>query len=323
MNRLSVERRAMILRCLTEGNSIRATTRLTEASKTTILKLIAEFGEFATWYQDKMLVDLPCTDIQIDEIWSFCGCKEKNREKAITKQHGDVWTWTSLCRDTKLTPSWLVADRSYSAAQDIVNDLAGRLTNRVQISTDGNRAYLYAVSGAFNGQVDFGRLIKVYGQDASGNEIVIRCEKEAVVGNPDMERVCTSHVERQNLTMRMCMRRFTRLTNAFSKKIENHAAMTAIHFLNYNFTRKHQTIKTAPAVAAGVIDKPVKLEELVAQFDSYRNERFPVQRPKTYKKRSTVPASFAPQEPKTPWYLNPLNPESQAKFDEIREENSN
>ncbi len=150
MNRLTVERRAMILKCLTEGNSVRATSRLTSASKTTILKLVSEFGEFATWFQDKELVNLPCSDIQIDEIWSFCGCKEKNKEKAVNPQAaGDVWTWTTLCRDTKLTPSWLVADRGLISAKQIVNDLASRLTNRAQISTDGHRAYIHAIKGAF------------------------------------------------------------------------------------------------------------------------------------------------------------------------------
>ena len=304
MNRLSVEKRAMILKCLTEGNSIRATVRLTGASKTTIMKLIVEFGEFAAWFQNDQLVNLPCKDVQIDEIWSFCGCKEKNVEKAKTPQVGDVWTWTAVCRDTKLTPSWLVADRSYRAARELCEDLAFRLANRAQISTDGHRAYVHAVQGAFDGEVDYGRLIKVYGQDSQGREIVLRCDKEVVCGSPAKENICTSHVERQNLTMRMNMRRFTRLTNAFSKKLENHTAMIGIHFLNYNFVRKHQTIKTAPAVEAGVTDSPLKIEELVERFDGYRSENHPIQRPSTYRK-STVPKTFEPKAPRTPWYLDP------------------
>lgn len=306
MNRLDTAKRALILRCLTEGNSVRATTRLTGASKTTVLKLVAEFGEFAEWYQDKELVDLPCTDVQIDEIWSFCGCKEKNRSSAKNPQVGDVWTWTTLCRDTKLTPSWLVGDRSHYAAHEVVGDLASRLRERVQISTDGNQAYISAVRGAFGEDgVDFGRLIKVYGQDEQGREIVIRADKETVVGAPEHGRICTSHVERQNLTMRMNMRRFTRLTNAFSKKLENHAFMVGIHFLNYNFVRKHQTIKTAPAVKAGLIEKPLTLEFLCEEFRANREEKYPVNRPKRYKKRRETPKTYEPAVPLTPWYLDP------------------
>lgn len=304
MNALDAAKRSIVLRCLTEGNSVRATTRLAGVSKTTVLKLIVEFGEFAEWFQGKRLVNLPCKDIQIDEIWSFCGCKEKNREKAITPQHGDVWTWTTLCRDTKLTPTWLVADRGHQAAVQLVGDLAGRLANRVQISTDGHRAYVYAIKGAFGEDVDYGRLIKVYGQDEKGNEVVIRADKVPTIGAPDEDRICTSHVERQNLTMRMNMRRFTRLTNAFSKKVENHAAMVAIHFLNYNMIRKHQTIKTAPAVAAGVLEKPMTMLETSEIFEEWRTVRFPVDRPKNYRPR-TNRQTYEPAVPLTPWYLDP------------------
>lgn len=305
MNKLDTGKRTLILRCLTEGNSVRATTRLSAASKTTILKFIVEFGEFSAWYQDKTLVNLPCKDLQLDEIWSFCGCKQKNREKSLNPQFGDVWTWTALCRDTKLTPSWLVADRGHISATIIVDDLASRLANRVQISTDGHRAYIHAIKGAFGEDVDYGRLIKVYGTDDKGNEIVIRADKEAEIGNPDFENICTSHVERQNLTMRMNMRRFTRLTNGFSKKVENHAAMVAIHFLNYNLVRKHLTIKTAPAVAAGVIEKPMKLEETIELFDQYRGDLYPVDRPLRYKKRRETPKTYEPVAPLTPWYHDP------------------
>lgn len=303
MNRLDVEKRALILKCLTEGNSMRATSRLTGASKTTITKLVCEFGEFASWFQDKIFVDLPCTDIQLDEIWSFCGCKQKNKATAKNPQHGDVWTWTSLCRDTKLTPSWLVADRGVSAACEIVGDLAGRLKNKVQISTDGHRAYVSAVLGAFD-DVDYGRLIKVYGQDKKGNEIVLRCDKQVVKGTPNVDNICTSHVERSNLTMRMNMRRFTRLTNAFSKKVENHSAMINIHFLNYNLVRKHETIKTAPAVEAEVISSPLTMQELVGEFDIYRETKYPILRPLRYKKRREKLLPIEPRTPKTPWYLD-------------------
>lgn len=305
MNALDAAQRCIALNCLTEGNSVRATSRLTGISKTTLLKLIVEFGEFSEWFQSKRLVNLPCKDLQIDEIWSFCGCKEKNREKALTNQQGDVWTWTTLCRDTKLTPSWLVADRGHLAAVQLVQDLAGRLANRVQISTDGHRAYIYAIKGAFGEDVDYGRLIKVYGQDEQGREIVLRADKETVVGAPLEERICTSHVERQNLTMRMNMRRFTRLTNGFSKKVENHAAMVAIHFLNYNMIRKHQTIKTAPAVAAGVLERPMTMMEAVETFEEFRAARYPVDRPKNYRPRRQTPKTFEPAGPLTPWYLDP------------------
>lgn len=325
MNRLDTAKRTMIIRALTEGNSVRSVVRMTGASKTTILKLIPEFGEFAAWYQDKVLVDLPCTDLQLDEIWSFCGCKEKNKGGAKQPQVGDVWTWTALCRDTKLVPSWLVADRGTRSACQLVQDLAGRLSNRVQISTDGHRAYIQAVRSAFGHDVDYGRLIKVYGKDDQGREIVIRADKEAEIGYPVEDRICTSHVERQNLTMRMQMRRFTRLTNAFSKKLENHAAMISIHFLNYNLVRKHQTIKTAPAVAAGVIGQPVKMEELIEEFDAFRDENYPIERPLRYKKRRDTPLTWTPQAPLTPWYLDPESggPNPEIKKPGIRYEDRN
>ena len=294
----------MILRCLTEGNSIRSTVRMTGSSKNTITKLVVEFGEFAAWYQDKMLRNLPCKDLQLDEIWAFVGCKEKNRATSSAPNGGDIWTWTALCRDTKLVPSWLVADRGHRAAREIVDDLASRLSNRIQISTDGHRGYIHAISGAFGEDIDYGRLIKVYGNDENGREVVIRADKVPTIGEPDVDKICTSHVERQNLTMRMQMRRFTRLTNAFSKKVENHAAMVSIHFLNYNFIRKHLTIKTAPAVAAGVIAEPMKLEELIALFDEYRAFHHPANRPLRYKPRS-IRTTYEPQTPLTPWYLDP------------------
>ncbi len=161
MNRTGTEKRAMIIRCLTEGNSIRSTVRMTGAAKNTVTKLVVEFGEFAAWYQDKTLRNLKCTDLQLDEIWAFCGCKEKNKGTSTHPQGGDIWTWTALCRDTKLVPSWLVADRGHRSACDMVDDLASRLANRVQISTDGHRAYIYAIKGAFGEEIDYGRLVKV------------------------------------------------------------------------------------------------------------------------------------------------------------------
>lgn len=304
MNRTATGKRALILRCLTEGNSIRATARLTGSSKNTIFKLVVEFGEFAAWFQDEKLRNLQCTDLQLDEIWAFCGCKEKNKGTCANPQGGDIWTWTALCRDTKLVPSWLVGDRRMNSAREIVNDLESRLANHAQISTNGHRAYIHAIKGAFGEEVDCGRLIKVYGTDAKGFDMVIRADKEPTIGSPDEARVCTSHVERQNLTMRKNMRRFTRLTNAFSKKAENHAAMVSIHFLNYNFVRRHQTIKTAPAVAAGVIPHPMALGDLIELFDEYRARFYPAERPLRYKARSNR-TTYEPQAPLIPWYLDP------------------
>ena len=306
----------MIIRCLTEGNSVRATCRLTGAAKGTVLKLVVEFGEFAERFQDETLIELPCKRIELDEIWAFCGCKEKAKAKAKLPQQGDVWTWTSICSDTKLCPSWLVGDRGYNSAVTLVEDLESRLANRVQISTDGLKAYVHAIKGVFGEEVDHGRLIKVYGQDTQGRDIVLRCAKIMATGSMPEDEINTSFVERQNLTMRMNMRRFTRLTNGFSKKVENHAAMIAIHFLNYNFTRKHQTLKTSPAVAAGVVNEMMKMEEMVERFDHYRSENFPVNRPLRYNKqrKKTV---YEPQTPKTPWHLDPTSPESQARYEEI------
>ena len=259
MNRLSVERRVSILKCLTEGNSVRATSRMVPASKNTVLKLLSEFGEFASCFQDERLVNLTCKDVQVDEIWSFCGCKEKNKKKSRRNLAGSVWTWVAICRETKLVPSWLVADRNNRAAVEMMVDLSLRLVDgRIQISTDGFKSYLLAVERAFPKEVDFGRLVKIYGQGKSCDK-VIGIEKQVVRGDPKISRICTSHVERQNLNMRMCMRRYTRKTNAFSKDLNNHIAMVAIHYLNYNFVRKHRAINEVPAVAAGVCEKPFRL----------------------------------------------------------------
>ena len=191
------------------------------------------------------------------------------------------------------------------AARIIVRDLASRLANRVQLSTDGYRAYITAIKGTFGDDVDYGRLIKIYGQDDQGREIVTKIVKETIIGTVEDDSICTSHVERQNLTMRMNMRRFTRLTNGFSKKVENHAAMVSIHFLNYNLIRKHQTIKTAPAVAAGVLDKPMKMEEACEIFQEYREANYPVDRPQRYRKTPPKQEIYATQTPLTPWYLDP------------------
>ena len=278
MNRLSTERRVRILAALCEGASVNATARQTGVSKVTILKLLAEVGQACLDFQREKLVNLPCKKLQADEVWSFVSCKERNvpaEEKGMGR--GDAWTWTAICADTKLVPCWHVGARDAEAAHLFMEDLASRLANRVQLTTDGLRAYLVAVEGAFgwNG-VDYAMLVKLYGEAPEGPQRryspakLISAEKTWVMGNPDEDHVSTSYAERQNLTMRMNMRRLTRLTNGFSKKIENHVHAIALYFMHYNFCRKHETltknaggIHTTPAMAAGVSDHVWKLEEIV------------------------------------------------------------
>lgn len=225
---------------MVEGNSIRATVRMTGVAKNTIVKLLADVGKACAEYQDKALRNLSCKRVQCDEIWSFCGMKEKNvpEEKKGQLGYGDVYTWTAIDADTKLVPSWYVGKRNYESGKIFIQDLADRLTNRVQLTTDGHKPYLQAVEDAFGSEIDYAQLIKLYGNEGErGNDAKYspaQCTgeiKERVQGNPDMKHVSTSYVERQNLTMRMSMRRFTRLTNAFSKKIENLEHAVALHFM--------------------------------------------------------------------------------------------
>jgi len=287
MNRLSTEKRAQVIGSLVEGNSIRATVRMTGAAKNTVTKLLVDLGAACAEYQDRVMVDLPCRTLQCDEIWSFCYAKDKNvpEEHRDTFGYGDVWTWTAICADTKLVPSWLVGERNVEDAWFFMNDLARRLTNRVQLTTDGHKPYLTAVAGAFGGDIDYAMLIKEYGvQDAKTHQerkyspnVCTGMETKVISGEPDPSLINTSYIERQNLTMRMGMRRFTRLTNAFSKKVENLAHAVSLHYMHYNFARVHQSLtivhedgtrtKRTPAMAAGVADHVWTLREIAALLD--------------------------------------------------------
>lgn len=269
MNRLTNDKRAQIISALVEGNSLRSTVRMTGAAMNTILKLLADVGQACSEYQNKALRNLPCRRIQCDEIWQFCYAKSKNvpLDKQGQFGYGDVWTWVALCADTKLVPSWIIGNRDASTAHALMQDLESRLSNRVQLTTDGHRAYLEAVEGAFGGNVDYSMLIKLYGNDRE-NEAryspaeCIGTRTVPIIGRPDPKHVSTSFVERQNLTMRMGMRRFTRLTNGFSKKVENLEHSIALHYMHYNFARIHKTLRVTPAMEAQVCDHVWTVEEI-------------------------------------------------------------
>ena len=275
MNRLSTEKRVRVVASLIEGNSIRATVRMTGVAKNTVTKLLVDLGAACDAYMHEVMRDLPCERLQVDEIWAFVYSKQKNVPEERIGEYGigDVWTYVAIDPDTKLVPAWLVGERNADDATVFLGDLKERLRNRVQLTTDGNRAYLSAVPTAFRGEIDWAVLQKIYGSDpdAARRYSPAKCTgivKDRMLGNPDPAHVNTSYVERQNLTMRMGMRRFTRLTNAFSKKVENLNAAVALHFMHYNFVRRHQTLKTTPAVAAGVADHEWTLEEIVGLLDA-------------------------------------------------------
>ena len=295
MNKLSAEDRARILHLLCEGMSIRAVTRTTGASKNTVSKLLIDAGKALAAYQDAAFVNLPCKRLQVDEIWSFTYAKQKNvaEAKDAPQGAGDTWTWTAICADTKLVPSWLVGGRDGEYAMAFIDDLSRRLSHRVQLTSDGHKAYLGAVEGAFGGAVDYAQIVKLYGPTvtAPGRYSPAECtgtRKTRVEGDPDERHVSTSYVERQNLTMRMHMRRFTRLTNGFSKKVENHAHAVALHFAYYNFVRIHKTLRVTPAMAAGVTDRLWEMSDLVAVLDAA--EAAPAKRG-PYKKASEAGAA--------------------------------
>ncbi|HSH60981.1 MAG TPA: IS1 family transposase [Acidimicrobiales bacterium] len=286
MNRLSTERRAQVVACLVEGMSIRATVRVTGVAKNTIVNLLADLGAACAEYQDAVLTNLPCRRIECDEIWSFCYAKQKNvpEEHRGTFGYGDVWTWTAIDADTKLVPSWLVGERTVHDAWVFLSDLKSRLRYRVQLTSDGHRPYLTVVEPLFGSDgIDFAMLHKLYGHDTEGERtyspaVCTGTDKRIICGIPDERLISTSYVERQNLTMRMGMRRFTRLTNAFSKKVENLAHAVSLHYMHYNFCRVHQSLtetddngrrrKRTPAMAAGVADHAWSVYELVGLLES-------------------------------------------------------
>ena len=277
MNRLGLADRARILGCLTEGMSLRATTRVCEVSINTVSKLLVDVGTACDLYQNEMLRNLPSRRVQVDEIWTFCGMKEKNvpNEHKGDLGYGDVYTWVAIDADTKLVPCWLVGKRDKDAAQAFIKDLAERVSDRIQLTSDGFHAYVEAVQVAFpKDSVDYAMLVKQYSGSASqfpdarySPGECVGALKTQVRGAPDAAHISTSYVERQNLTMRMQMRRATRLTNAFSRKIENHMCAVALHYMFYNFARIHKTLRVTPAMQAGISEHLWTLEEIARLAD--------------------------------------------------------
>lgn len=276
MSKLTLNERVQILSMLVEGSSMRSISRVVGVSINTVSKLLAEAGEACIDFHDESVRGLNCKRIECDEIWSFVYAKEKNVEKAKKAPTfaGDVWTWTSICADTKLICNWFVGGRDADYAKLFMDDLADRLNNRVQLTTDGHKAYLNAIENAFGNEIDYAQLVKLYGaapESAKGRYSPAKCtgiKKTAKIGDPDEKLVSTSYAERQNLTMRMSMRRFTRLTNAFSKKYESHCHSLALYFAYYNFVRVHTSLKMTPAMAAGLADKRYDMEWIVGLVEA-------------------------------------------------------
>lgn len=285
MNKLDRATRKQILGMMVEGVSIRAICRLTGVSKNTVAKLLADAGKAALEYQNAKLRNLTCKKVQCDEIWSFVYAKQKNVPEKMQgrKDVGSVWTWTAIDADTKLIATWAVGPRDGDMAYAFMCDLADRLQGRIQLTTDGHGAYLNAVRDAFGRDIDYAMLVKIYGEngDKDGRYSPPSClgaRPEEIIGHPKQADISTSYVERQNLSMRMGMRRFTRLTNAFSKKLENHVHAISLYFLHYNFVRVHQTLRCTPAMAAGIVDRLWDMNDLVAIVDGY-DAKQPRQKP--------------------------------------------
>jgi len=275
MNKLPTAKRVQILSMLCEGSSMRSVSRVVDVSINTVSKLLAEAGEACAAIHDELVHDVPAKHVQCDEIWAFCYAKARNvtDAKAAPEEAGDIWTWTALDAENKLIVSYLVGGRDAGYAHEFMQDVAGRLANRVQLTTDGHKAYLSAVEGAFGADVDYAMLVKLYGEapHPPGRYSPAECigaRKDRIEGRPDPKHVSTSYAERQNLSMRMGMRRFTRLTNGFSKKAEAHYHMVALYTVHYNFVRVHKTLRMSPALAAGVAKTLWSMEDLVAAIDA-------------------------------------------------------
>ena len=274
MNQLRKEQRARVISCLIEGCSIRSTVRMTGTAKKKVLRPMVQIGQACENYHDKVMRNLPCKLIECDEIWSFVYAMEKNVPKDLKGVGvGDVWTWVAIDPVSKIIPSWHVGSRNANDAYWFIHDLKGRLKNRVHLTTDGHKPYLEAVEDAFGADIDYAMLIKLYGNEIPSGEVryspavCIGARKKRITGNPEEDLISTSRVERQNLTMRMGMRRFTKLTNAFSKKLRNHSAAIALHFMHYNFCRIPQSLRVTPAMEAGISDHVWSLEEIAALLD--------------------------------------------------------
>ena len=291
MNKLPLSKRVMILSMLVEGSSMRSISRTLGVSINTVTKLLVDAGEACAAYHDATVRGVKANRIQCDEIWSFCYAKDKNvsRAKSAPGGAGDVWTWTALDSDSKMILSYEIGDRSSGTAIEFMDDLRARLANRVQLTTDGHGVYLEAVEHAFGADVDFAQLVKLYGDalEPEKRYSPARCigtRRRRIQGRPDPEAISTSHVERHNLTMRMGMRRFTRLTNAFSKKLENHLHMLSLYFVYYNFVRIHKTLRMTPAMSAGLTDTLRDMKWIVGLIDARESKP---NRPKTYSQRNS------------------------------------
>ena len=275
MNRLDADKRERVISALIEGCSIRSTVRMTGVAKKTVMRLLVEAGAVAADYQYRVFRNLPCRRIQVDELWAFVGAKQKNLtpENEARGAVGDIWLWTAVDADTKLVPSWLLGDRNAQTAHVFMLDLASRLSNRVQLTSDSHGAYLRAVESAFGHQIDYAQLQKVYGESIEPEKryspaTCIGCRRQELIGDPDPKHISTSFVERHNLSVRMMNRRYTRLTNAFSKKIENHAAAVALGYFAYNFIKIHRTLRMTPAMATGVTNRLWEVSDLVALIEA-------------------------------------------------------